>query len=263
LRCNALWSYPAVRMGIARKFIDYNRRACEQFDQILPARFRVDGNTHFQRNFAPAYLRPQITVFDIGGGKQPLLSERDKQKYELRLVGIDISLEELNRAPVGVYDEVVAEDIARYTGRGDADLVICQALLEHVQDVPGAFRAIASTLRPGGIACLFVPSRHAVFARLNLLLPSTVKKRLLFSIFPGSRDAQGFPSYYDRCTPDDFKQLAAQNGLEVVEFTPYFLSRYFTFFAPAHLLWRAWQVAFLMLQGSQAAETFSIALRKV
>jgi 2-polyprenyl-6-hydroxyphenyl methylase/3-demethylubiquinone-9 3-methyltransferase len=249
-------------MGLARSFIEYNRRVCAQLDRLLPPEFRVDGNTDFQRKFAPPYLKPEATVYDIGGGKQPFVSEGEKQRLGLRVVGIDISQDELNRAPAGVYDRVIAEDIARFQGEGDADLVICQAVLEHVKDVEGAFRAIASSLRPGGIACLFVPSRNAVFARLNLVLPQSVKNYLLFSIFPGARAAQGFPSFYNQCTPNDFAKLAEANGLEVVTFNHYYLSRYFTFFAPAHALWRAWQLSFYFLKGQQAAETFSVALRK-
>lgn len=249
-------------MGLARRFIDYNRRLSDKLDRLLPSRFRIDGNTDFQKLFAPAYLRSDATVYDVGGGKQPFVSTEEKRRLRLQTVGIDISQNELSRAPAGAYDRVVAEDIARFRGAGDADLVICQAVLEHVQDIDGAFEGIASCLRQGGIACVFVPSRHAVFARLNLLLPQQVKHYLLFSVFPGAREAQGFPSYYNQCTPNDFARLAAEHGLEIAEAKYYYLSRYFTFFAPLHALWRAWGVLFFFLEGPQAAETFSVALRK-
>ena len=249
-------------MGLARAFIQYNRQLCDRLDRVLPAPFRVDGNTDFQRTFAPSYLRADTTVYDVGGGKQPFVSPEEKQRLRLRIVGIDISREELDRAPAGAYDDVIAEDIARFRGAGDADLVICQAVLEHVKDVQGAFRAIASSLRPGGVACVFVPSRNAVFARLNLVLPQNVKNFLLFSVFPGARAAQGFPSFYNRCTPRDFERLAEENGLEVAAAKYYYLSRYFTFLAPVHALWRVWGLSFFLLKGPQAAETFSVALRK-
>jgi 2-polyprenyl-6-hydroxyphenyl methylase/3-demethylubiquinone-9 3-methyltransferase len=249
-------------MGLARTFIQYNRRLCDKLDRLLPEKFRVDGNTDFQRTFAPPYLKPDAVVYDVGGGKQPFVSEEQKRRLRLRIVGIDISREELERAPDGIYDRMIAEDIARFQGEGDADLVICQAVLEHVQDVDGAFRAMASSLRPGGTACVFVPSRNAVFARLNLLLPQAVKSYLLFTLFPGARAGQGFPSYYNQCTPDDFARLAREHDLEVTAAKHYYLSRYFTFFAPAHALWRAWGLSFFLLKGPQAAETFSIALRK-
>jgi 2-polyprenyl-6-hydroxyphenyl methylase/3-demethylubiquinone-9 3-methyltransferase len=249
-------------MGFARSFVRYNRQICTKLDQFLPEQFRVDGNTDFQRKFAPAFLQADSTVYDVGGGKRPFVSQEEKERLHLRVVGIDISEDELNRAPAGIYDRVIAEDIARFRGQGDADLVICQAVLEHVADVEGAFKAIASSLRPGGIACLFVPSRNAVFARLNLILPQALKSYLLFSIFPEARAAQGFPSYYNKCTPKEFEELAEQYGLEVVASSHYYQSKYFTFLAPLHAAWRLWELSFFLLRGPQAAETFSVALRK-
>jgi SAM-dependent methyltransferase len=61
---------------------------------------------------------------------------------------------------------------------------VCQALLEHVSDVNGAFESIASILRPGGQAVIFVRSRNAVFARINLVLPEKFKRWILFQVFP-------------------------------------------------------------------------------
>ena len=75
--------------------------------------------------------------------------------------------------------------------------------------------------------------------------------------------AQGFPAYYDRCTPRDFRAMAAQAGLEVVETRCYYRSGYFDWFFPLLLAWRLWMLlAFAVIGREQAAETFSMALRK-
>ena len=124
-------------------------------------------------------------------------------------------------------------------------------------------RGIASTLREGGVALLFVPCRNAVFARLNLMLPENIKRRILFAIYPQSQEqGQGFPSFYHRCTPAKFSGLADKHGLEIVERRVYFQSAYFTFFFPLHALWRLWVILFRLACGPQAAETFCFALRK-
>ncbi len=72
--------------------------------------------------------------------------------------------------------------------------MICQALLEHVPSTERAFRAIGSLLKPGGLALIFAPSRNAVFARLNLLLPQRLKRAILFAVFPESRYRDGYSS---------------------------------------------------------------------
>lgn len=250
-------------MNPVRYFIEINRRCSRVFDAaLIPAPLRVDGNRDFIDNFAKKYLRPGITVYDVGGGKQPYIDGETKRRLGLKVVGLDIDAGELARAPAGLYDEVVCADITRFSGPGTADLLVCQALLEHVSDVEAAFRSITSILRPGGQAVIFVPSRNAVFARLNLLLPEKLKRWILFKIFPQARVGAGFPSYYDHCTPREFRGLIRTNGLREIEFRPYYQSAYFSFFLPAHILWRLWTILFRAIKGDQAAETFCLAFDK-
>lgn len=196
-------------------FVRMNRSACRWIDGFLPLSMRTDGNQDFINRFARAFVAQGMLVYDVGGGKNPLFKLKEKVGLKLRYVGLDIDAVELGRADPGVYDEVIAADIASYRGRGDGDVVICQALLEHVENIEGGFEGLKSVLKPGGKIVLFVPSRNAVFARVNLLLPQEVKKALLFTIFPGTSRNQGFPSFYRRCTPRGFRDLAAANGLVV------------------------------------------------
>jgi SAM-dependent methyltransferase len=250
-------------MAIARGFIEMNRRCSRAFDAVMvPEKFRTDGNRDFIDNFARKYLKPGLIVYDVGGGKQPYINRETKQKLGLKVVGLDIDASERARAPQGLYDQVVCADITKFAGPGTADLVVCQALLEHVSDVGAAFKSFASILRPGGRAVIFVPSRNAVFARLNLLLPEKFKRWVLFQVFPQARVDGGFRSFYDRCTPREFRQLMKENGLQEVEFRPYYESAYFSFFFPAHMLWRLWTTLFRLVKGDQAAETFCLAFVK-
>ena len=250
-------------MGIARKLVRSQVILSAALDRMLPKELTVDGYTHFTESFAPRYLRPGMKVYDIGAGKRPHIDPETKRRLGLQVVGLDIDQGELDRAPAGAYDEVVCADITQYRGKGDADLVICQALLEHVRDVEKAFETIASILKPGGEAVIFVPSRNAVFARLNLLMPHELKRQVMFTVFPHTKQAQGFPSYYDRCTPADFRALAVKYGLTVEEAEVYFASFYFSFFFPLYAAWRAWTMAFRAVAGDQAAESFAMALRKL
>jgi 2-polyprenyl-6-hydroxyphenyl methylase/3-demethylubiquinone-9 3-methyltransferase len=201
-------------------------------------------------------------VYDVGGGKNPVISLAGKRRLGLRLVGLDIDQDELSASPSGVYDERICADITRYRGQADADLVVCQALLEHVKDSQAAIVAIASILKPGGTALIFLPSRNAVFARINLLLPQQLKRKILHAVFPSTKRNQGFPAYYDHCTPADFRRLAANSGLAVDLCRVYFRSSYFMFFFPLHFAWRIWLLVFRYFAKEQAAETFSFALRK-
>jgi len=222
----------------------------------------LDGNLDFIHHFVTPYLTPGAVVYDIGGGKQPMISKETKRELRIRVVGIDVDPKELRSAPCGAYDQTVCCDIARYEGAADADVVLCQALLEHVPDTAAALRAIDSILKPGGVALLFVPSSNAVYARLNLILPERLKRAILFQVFPNTSKAQGFRAYYDRCTPRDIRKIAAKSGLMTERLRLYYHSSYFAFLAPLYALWRIWTLAFYAIDREQSAETFSVALRK-
>lgn len=250
-------------MGAIRNFIEWNHRMSATFDSLLiPERFRIDGNCDFGDSFAKNHLERKLKVYDVGGGKSPFIDRETKDRLSLTVVGLDIDPGELSRAPQGLYDETICADITSFSGDGTADLVICRALLEHVRDVSAAFASISSILKLGGKAIIFVPSRNAVFARLNLLLPEKWKRWLLFTISPQSRSHQGFRSYYDHCTPQDFKRMSKGYGLQVADYRCYYQSSYFSFFFPLYAVWRLWVLLFWLARREQAAETFSLAFLK-
>ncbi|MGA3019935.1 MAG: glycosyltransferase, partial [Bryobacteraceae bacterium] len=248
--------------SLFHKLIASQDRLTRKFDRLLPSQHLIGGNADFIDTLVPQYTPAGAVVYDVGGGRNPLIDAERKAQLGLRIVGLDIDAGELAAAPPGRYDHTICADILSYRGAGDADLVICQALLEHVLDTGQALEAIASILKPGGQALLFVPSRNAVYARINLLLPQKLKERILFGIYPHRRRSRSFPAHYDRCTPAALEALALRKGLRAVERRVYFQSNYFRFCLPIHALWRLWVLLFRSLAGNQAAETFSLVLRK-
>ena len=62
------------------------------------------------------------------------------------MIGLDISENELRSAPVGCYDVIVVTDLCNSTGGGTGDVLIYQALLEHIPDVAHAIRACETFL---------------------------------------------------------------------------------------------------------------------
>ena len=245
-----------------RSLIKSQKRLSRYFDTFLPEKYRIDGNQDYIHSLVPKYLKENLTIYDVGGGKHPYLSVDKKNSLSAKVVGLDIDENELGKAPKGAYDKIICADISKFSGNYEADMVICQAVLEHVRDVESAFKSISSILKPGGLALLFVPSKHAVFARLNVILPENLKKNLLHCIYPKTKKGQGFRSFYDHCTPSDFKRMATGNDLSLLEAKYYYISSYFSFFFPAYLVWRLWILLFHFLAKEQAAETFSMVFRK-
>lgn len=245
-----------------RKLINFNIYLSHKLDSILPQSYQVEGYSDFSNKVLEKYIVKNSLIYDVGGGKQPHVGNILKKKLSLSVIGLDINENELRQAPKDSYNHAIAADITEYKGQGDADLVICKALLEHVHNTRKAIISLASIINKEGKILIFVPSRNAIFARLNLIIPESLKKKILFTLFPQTIYAQGFKAYYDRCTPKTMTKIVKECGLEVLEFKPYFKSGYFSFFFPFHLLWRTYLFCFRLLAGDNAAETFTMVIGK-
>jgi SAM-dependent methyltransferase len=186
--------------GLITILVENQRRLSKAFDQLLPEQYQIDGRYDFTHGVSPRYLGKELIVYDIGGGSAPFVDGNTKQKYGMGVVGLDVDDAEMRAAPAGIYDEIICSDIMSYRGKQEADLVICRCVLEHVDNIDKAFMGIASAMKPGGTALIFVPSRHAWFARLNKLLPDLVRTRLLYSIYPHMATGHsGFRPMYHKC----------------------------------------------------------------
>lgn len=244
------------------KFIRFQERLSRKFDLLLPQHFRVDGNNYFINKVIPLLISSHSTIVEVGGGKNPILSVEEKTRRGITVIGLDIDEEELTMSPAGAYDHKIVADVTLYREPLNADLIICQSVLEHVKDAKGAFRCLKNMAKPGGIVALFLPSRNAMFAQLNLLLPQQWKRNILFFIFPEKSRDQGFQAYYDMATPRQYQVLAHEHDFDVVEQRSFFISSYFSFFFPLYLIWRIWVLLFFLIKKDDAAETFMMILRK-
>ncbi len=241
---------------IARWLIASQVALSRAFDRLLPRSFRIDGSKDFKQRIVPSYLRPGLVIYDIGGGARPCVDLETKRRLGLKVTGVDIEDEQLAKAPRGLYDRTIVTDITTYQEQNAADLVVCKSTLEHVRNTEAALATMARLLNPGGTLLVFVPSRNALYARLNVLLPQRVKMRLLSAFMPDRADHLGFPAMYDHCTPRDFCRFAASYGLQIKELRPYYISSYFSVVFPVYVLWRFWILAYRAVAREHAAESF-------
>jgi 2-polyprenyl-6-hydroxyphenyl methylase/3-demethylubiquinone-9 3-methyltransferase len=93
-------------------------------------------------------------------------------------------------------------------------------------------------------------------------LPERTKRAILYAIYPQTKEKQGFPAFYDRCTPREMAHAMQSAGLKVDRVEPYFVSSYFMFLFPLHLLWRLVNVPLMKLWPMAFCETFVIRASK-
>jgi SAM-dependent methyltransferase len=247
---------------IARRLIASQVALSCAFDQLLPPSFRVDRSKDFNIESSRATCVQVSSSTTSVAEHDHAWTSRPSAALGLTLTGVDLDEAQFAKAPRGLYDPAITADITTYQEQNAADLVVCKSTLEHVRDTEAALARMARLLNPGGTLLVFVPSRNALYARLNVLLPERLKLRLLSAFMPSQADHLGFPAIYDHCTPHHFRRFAARYGLQIKELRPYYISSYFSVVFPAYFLWRVWILAYRAIAREHAAESFVMIARK-
>ena len=260
----AAWRTAAISASrAARRFVDANERVALRIrERCERAGMRPCALADFSQRLVPALLRPGMRVLDAGGGKWPRIPVAVKERLGLHVTGLDLSADELARAPAGSYDDVIVGDAATVRLRPVYDLIVSQTLLEHVRDVDAAIGNFATALRPGGAMAHVLPNARAPFALVNRLLGNRRGRRLLYGVYPAAKFVAGFESYYDRCTPGALVACCRRHGLLDVEVAPYYASEYGRFFLPLYLAELARQQTLAALGWSALCELFAVTARR-
>jgi SAM-dependent methyltransferase len=176
-------------------------------------------------------------VVDIGGGANPLVSLDFVRTHGITYTILDISADELAKAPDGY--ETMQADIGApdLTVDGEHDLVISKMLAEHIDDAESFHRNVYALLRPGGRAIHLFPTLYAPPFVVNRLVPERLSRSMLRRVSGHERVHRGelrkFPAYYHWCRGPSPRQLARfeRLGFEVERYVGYFGSTaYFTRF---------------------------------
>lgn len=170
-------------------------------------------------------------ICEVGGGGNPTIELDYINKNSLEYTLLDISAEELDKAPAG-YIKVVA-DIASSDLNlegGKYDLVFSKMLAEHVKDGRTFHRNIYKLLRADGIAFHFFPTLYSPPFVINYLIPQTLSAKLLETFQPRDMFQHGkFPAYYSFCRGPSQKQIQFYKniGYIVDKFQGYFGHSYY------------------------------------
>ena len=208
---------------------------------------RLDLIDHFPGwERAPSFLEKQIverrfrSIADVGGGANPMVPQEFVREHGLDYTVLDISREELAKAPADY--EKIQVDITAPSGvfrnrvpQEKFDLAFSHMLIEHLKNPMQAHWNIHSMLRRGGLAIHFHPSPNNLPLALNRLIPEGLSRRLVRLAQPG-RDLSGkkgkFPAYYEMCGQPSKKLHARfeEMGYRVVQHTGFIGHGYYSRF---------------------------------
>jgi Methyltransferase domain len=207
--------------------LDRKRRTTEQMRvSFRPTKEASKEYTPFVERLA---THPRVKrVCDVGGGANPTLSLDFIKRNELDYVVLDVSAEELAKAPDG-YTKTQA-DIAspRFDIAGNNyDLVISRFVAEHARNGRYFHTNVKRLLVKGGLAFHFFPTLYAPPFVINRLLPEWLSEAMLLLNNP-YRTQEGkrakFPTYYSWCrgpTPRQIRKFV-EVGYRVEEYIGFY-----------------------------------------
>jgi uncharacterized UPF0146 family protein len=171
-------------------------------------------------------------VCEIGGGANPLLPLEFAAEQRLDYLVVDVSSEELRKAPDG-YRKIQADITAPAPDLGPPlDLVFSQFLAEHIRDPAALHANIYGLLAAGGRSVHFFPTLYALPFVLNRLLPEAIAETVLLGVQPDRHRGGShgkFSAYYRWCRGPTRRQLRrlTGTGFQVEQYIGYFGHSYY------------------------------------
>lgn len=173
-------------------------------------------------------------LVEIGGGRDPLLSQEEVQALGVEYTINDISSVELKNAP-GAYSKAcfdIAGDLDEAgVRRGSYDFAFSRMVFEHVKDVRRGWENLHAILAPGGVALTFVPTLYALPYVANLVIPEWLSQKIVKLLYPHrtADEDPKFPAYYDWCYASEKKvaPMLRDAGFSETLVLPFFGHDYF------------------------------------
>ncbi len=167
------------------------------------------------------------TIVEVGAGANPSLSK--EQVGERKYILIDVSQSELNKSE-GDYFNTMCIDVSKGVPEIKADLVISRMLLEHIPNPKEFHRGVHKLLKNKGKAIHFYATLYSPASIINLFLPESISKPLLYKIQNRKWEKEGkFPAFYRWTLGPTKKQInRLENcGFKFLEFNGYIGQGYF------------------------------------
>ena len=163
----------------------------------------IDGTVAFFLR-VNALLGPDSVVLDLGCGRGKAIEDSCDTRRELRtfrnkvkkVIGLDVD-------PVSaenpLIDEFVLIDSDRWQlEESSVDLILCDNVLEHVENPERFFNEIKRVLKSGGHLCIRTPNRWGYVAIVSSLIPNRFHGHVVSRAQENRKEEDVFPTYY-RC----------------------------------------------------------------
>ncbi len=187
-------------------------RAVEWMDRTFYPGLRSHWDDLLLRQEVLSVLEPSHHLLDLGAGAG-IVTELHFKGLAARVCGVDpdprvLENPHLDEGRQGMGEDIPWEDAT-------FDIVVCDNVLEHLEEPAAVFAEVARVLKPGGRFLAKTPNALCYPSLAARVTPLWFHKT--YNKLRGRDFEDTFPTTYLANTPEDVSRLAAGAGLEVEE----------------------------------------------
>lgn len=181
---------------------------------------RVNGTIAFHSRVKDL-ATPEMTVLDVGCGRGAVSDRLERYPWERcrvhkghckKVIGIDVSEAGFQNPLI---DEFRRIDGERWpVADGEIDLLVSDAVLEHVKDPDQFFAECKRVVKPGGYICFRTPNRWSYVSLIATIVPNSLHAKIVNVVQPGREAKDVFPTYYRANTISKLKRLMKSHNFE-------------------------------------------------
>jgi SAM-dependent methyltransferase len=201
----------------------------------------IDGTIAFF-NRVNSLLDSSFTVLDVGCGRGAYADDPIPLRRNLRIlkgkvskiIGIDVDYTAQDNPFLDEF-HLIKEDYWPIEN-SSVDLILCDSVLEHVNNPNQFFSEAHRTLKDRGYFCIRTPNRWSYIAFFATVIPNRYHSRVISFVQDGRKEEDVFPTVYKCNSIRRLKDMMKNHGFEYVVYGYEAEPSYLSFSKNAYLL---------------------------
>ena len=181
----------------------------------------IDGTVAFF-NRVNSLIDSSSVVLDVGCGRGAYSGDPVPLRKNLRIlqgkaakvIGIDVDPSAQDNPFLDEFHLIQGDSWP--VDSNSVDIMVCDNILEHIENPDQFFLEIHRVLRNGGFLCIRTPNRWNYIALAATLIPNKYHSRVTSVVQDGRKEEDVFPTVYKCNSIGELKRIMKKNGLDCV-----------------------------------------------
>lgn len=179
----------------------------------------IDGTVAFFSR-VNSLLEPSFVVLDVGCGRGVHSEDLVQFRRNLRIlkgkvskvIGIDVDQAASKNQLIDEFHQI--RDYEWPIDNSSVDMIVCDYVLEHVDDPDKFFAEIARVLKNGGFLCIRTPNQWSYVSIAATLIPNKYHSRITSYVQDARKDEDVFPTVYKCNSTAKLRRMMKNSGFE-------------------------------------------------